>query len=57
MKPSKVPPILAPRKPALYVFPCGCIAEGTRTNRVQSCDGTACNYSPRKPPGTRTYRG
>ncbi len=50
--------MLAPRKtPAVFVFPCGCIAEGTRANRVQQCDGKRCQFTPTKPANSTTYRG
>jgi len=53
-KPS-IPVTLAPRKmPVVFAFECGCIAENVRSNRVQQCDGTRCNYSPTKPLGARS---
>jgi hypothetical protein len=55
-KQPKVPPTPIGNTPAVYVFPCGCIAERTRANRVQQCDGSngPCSYSPKRPAGTRS---
>lgn len=58
-KPPRIIGTPAPAKADLviYHFPCGCVAEGTRANRVERCLVGPCVYSPTRPPGNvRTLR-